>query len=303
MPFPACPSDLMASLLADGVPVRFRALGASMEPAIPGGGEVTVEPLEPAERIVRGAVVLARVGGRLLLHRVVDAEGDRVLLRGDALRVADPPVPRGDILGIVRSARAPGSARRLRFALRALWEGWTTPTTPALERRLATHLARAAAIRGAVPEWDGGWGRTLAGDLPEGAEVLVLGPGSPPPAGVGPFDAVVLPAYALLPRAARRIALLSALAATLRPGGTLALRPLPHRRGRSRREALLEAGRALFPLVWERGDRLAPYAAGTGVGEDWIFFHLFAEGEAEREMARAGFPSVTGKGGWLLAKA
>jgi hypothetical protein len=58
-----------------GLVGRFRAFGTSMEPVIPSGSRVTIEPVEP-ELIEVGDIVVAEVGGSTMVH-LVKAIDDR----------------------------------------------------------------------------------------------------------------------------------------------------------------------------------------------------------------------------------
>jgi hypothetical protein len=62
---------------------RFRAFGGSMEPVIPSGSRVTLEPVA-VERIDLGDIVMAQVGESTMLHLVkaVDRVGRRVEISG-----------------------------------------------------------------------------------------------------------------------------------------------------------------------------------------------------------------------------
>jgi hypothetical protein len=66
-----------------GLVGRFRAFGRSMEPVIPSGSRLTIEPID-RERIELGDIVLARVGEETMLHLVkaIDPEGRRVEISG-----------------------------------------------------------------------------------------------------------------------------------------------------------------------------------------------------------------------------
>jgi signal peptidase I len=114
MPVPPF-GDLCAALLAEGRTVRFRADGASMEPAIRDGDVVTVAPF--VGDVHRGDVLLYRTGGRLHAHRVVGPvrgakEGIRV--RGDAPGWEEERVPVADVLGRVETIERDGRAVPLR---------------------------------------------------------------------------------------------------------------------------------------------------------------------------------------------
>ncbi len=68
--------QLAARLRADER-VECRPSGNSMTPIIKSRQLVTVSPVDPAA-IRKGDVVLAKVGGRYLLHKVSALRGDRV---------------------------------------------------------------------------------------------------------------------------------------------------------------------------------------------------------------------------------
>jgi hypothetical protein len=50
---------------------------------------------------LRGRIVLVRIAGRWWLHRVVDEDGDRVLIAGDNGMV-DGWTPRAEVAGVLR---------------------------------------------------------------------------------------------------------------------------------------------------------------------------------------------------------
>ena len=123
--------ELFLDLLKAGHRARMRAHGASMLPTILPGAEVELEPrprhLEP------GDVVLARVGGRLVLHRLIARRpGGELLLKGDALGRPDAPLSGEAVLGraIRVSAGCPRDLRRGpgrwlgRAAAGASWLSW-----------------------------------------------------------------------------------------------------------------------------------------------------------------------------------
>ena len=92
--------ELVRTALAAG-PLELVAQGLSMRPALRPGDRVRLEARLPR----RGEIVLAIVGKRLVLHRVLRRRGEAWLLRGDARRCADGWISAGDILGVA-TARA-----------------------------------------------------------------------------------------------------------------------------------------------------------------------------------------------------
>jgi fructose-1,6-bisphosphatase/inositol monophosphatase family enzyme len=126
--------NIASELLARGCNVRFKAAGCSMHPTIADGETVILAAIQPID-LRAGDVVVARVGSRLVAHRIVSVTPEapapvRVVLRGDAAASCDPPVRPEDVLARVvavdRSGRqvVPGHAppagpiRRLRSATR-----------------------------------------------------------------------------------------------------------------------------------------------------------------------------------------
>jgi hypothetical protein len=59
-----------------GLAGRFRAVGTSMEPVIPSGSRVTIEPVD-VDTIELGDIVVAKVGDSTMLHLVKAIDVDR----------------------------------------------------------------------------------------------------------------------------------------------------------------------------------------------------------------------------------
>lgn len=99
---------LLASV-QEGKRPWMRARGHSMGPAIPDGAFVQLQP--PGD-LRRGDVVAALVPNRqLIIHRVLDVDGERVLLKGDALLRPDQWLQRDDVIAHVRRLRVDGRER------------------------------------------------------------------------------------------------------------------------------------------------------------------------------------------------
>lgn len=93
--------------LAEGQRVWMRFGGASMMPTLRPDDRVLIEPLDGSP--AAGDVLWCRVGGRNLVHRLVDVEGDTLVLLGDN-NTQPERVGRGMAKGrIVRVRRADGS--------------------------------------------------------------------------------------------------------------------------------------------------------------------------------------------------
>ena len=97
-------SELIAGSLRAGNEVRVRVAGSSMVPALWPGDELLVRALALAEPS-RGDLLMFVRDGRLCTHRLVDmldqADGARLITRGDAAPQFDPPVAPSEILGTV----------------------------------------------------------------------------------------------------------------------------------------------------------------------------------------------------------
>jgi uncharacterized repeat protein (TIGR01451 family) len=96
--------NLTRELLQKGVAVRFRALGASMSPAIRDGDMVQITPVI-VSKLRKDDIVLTKSHDGLRLHRLVraDADHDAFVTRGDCGQQDDLPVRANQILGVVRS--------------------------------------------------------------------------------------------------------------------------------------------------------------------------------------------------------
>jgi signal peptidase I len=119
--------EITAELLRRGSYIRFRAIGASMQPTIEDGELITVAPVAP-ESVKRGDILLYQNERGVFAHRVVGLQAHRPaedkdkdpstyllpsgekagmrgrvvpLLRGDASESYDPPVALQQILGRV----------------------------------------------------------------------------------------------------------------------------------------------------------------------------------------------------------
>ena len=87
--------------IAEGRAVRFRLKGDSMFPLIRNGrDEVVLYPCTK-EELVPMDVVLFRYRGKHLLHRILQREGERLLLQGDGSFIAKEECTTNDVIGKV----------------------------------------------------------------------------------------------------------------------------------------------------------------------------------------------------------
>lgn len=88
--------------LQRGETIQFRPRGNSMQPKVPDGALVTVEPVDNKMDILVDDVVLCRVKGKDYLHRVESAEDDQSrFLIGNMRGFTNGWTPRKNVFGRV----------------------------------------------------------------------------------------------------------------------------------------------------------------------------------------------------------
>ena len=107
---------LIRDALGAGGEMWVSGSGGSMHPTIRHADPVLLAPLGRGVR--RGQVVLVPLGQRLMLHRVVDIQGDIVLTRGDARQRNDAPLPRRDVVARALAVRRQSGVTTLVLTLR-----------------------------------------------------------------------------------------------------------------------------------------------------------------------------------------
>ena len=129
------PEDLDEALFLDALRMGHRvhtvASGRSMLPWILPGSRLLIEPPPFASPpLSPGDLILARAGGCLRLHRLIEQRSDgAVILKGDSVLRRDPPVAREHLYGRVVAIEG-----RL----------WTRFPLGGLHRRAAALMARAS---------------------------------------------------------------------------------------------------------------------------------------------------------------
>ncbi|HUS63502.1 MAG TPA: S24/S26 family peptidase [Kofleriaceae bacterium] len=94
----------LAARLRAGLGAELELRGFSMTPGLRDGDHLQVAPL--GERLPSpGEILVARLGTRLVTHRLVAVAGGRATLRGDACRRDDPPIETSSLLGRVVAVR------------------------------------------------------------------------------------------------------------------------------------------------------------------------------------------------------
>lgn len=115
----------VVELLKEGREVTIPSKGFSMLPFIRGERDLVV--LERADDIKPGDIVLFRLDGRYILHRVMDADGALVETMGDGILQTRESCPRkqvyGRAVGILRDGkrRVDPNGRWQRFWVGAWW--------------------------------------------------------------------------------------------------------------------------------------------------------------------------------------
>ena len=89
----------IASLIEEGIKVKFNPTGSSMHPFINGNMDSVV--LVPPEDIRKGDAVLAKTGDIYVLHRITRLNGDEITLMGDGNICGMEKCKRADIIALV----------------------------------------------------------------------------------------------------------------------------------------------------------------------------------------------------------
>lgn len=96
-------------MLREGREVEFRPKGSSMLPFI--RGDVDSVVLVRKYSVEAGDIVLARVGSRYILHRVIRVEGEKITMMGDGNVRGTESCTAADVLGtVVQIVRPSGKA-------------------------------------------------------------------------------------------------------------------------------------------------------------------------------------------------
>ena len=97
-------------MLREGREVEFRPKGSSMLPFL--RGDVDSVVLVRKDSVEAGDIVLARVGTRYILHRVIRVEGEKITMMGDGNVRGTESCTAADVLGtVVQIVRPSGKAR------------------------------------------------------------------------------------------------------------------------------------------------------------------------------------------------
>ncbi len=109
------PEPLVLDLLADGISVEIPVTGGSMSPNVRSADVLTLAPIGNRPVHLGDVVAFARPDGRLVVHRVIALDAERLRTRGDAASKADASIAREILLGRVEKIHRRG--RRARWGL------------------------------------------------------------------------------------------------------------------------------------------------------------------------------------------
>ena len=93
--------------IAEGHSVQFRLKGLSMSPLIRNGKDIVVLRPCSKEELRPMDVVLFRHGNKHLLHRIIERQGDKLLIKGDGSFVAKERCTVDDVIGKVQAVVRP----------------------------------------------------------------------------------------------------------------------------------------------------------------------------------------------------
>lgn len=122
-----------AALMAEGREVSFTPLGYSMNPFIKGGKDSVTLKKMPSAAV--GDIVLVRLPGHYVLHRVIRVEGEQLTLMGDGNLQGTESCTQADVMGTVTAIQK--GRRTIRPGSGHLWHA-----TPKLFRRYILAIYR-----------------------------------------------------------------------------------------------------------------------------------------------------------------
>lgn len=97
------PNDILlpefAKLIAEGKQVQFTPSGVSMRPFIEGNHDSVT--LAHPDALTKGDIVLAKVGARFVLHRIIHIQDNHIILQGDGNLQGEEHCTTNDVIGKV----------------------------------------------------------------------------------------------------------------------------------------------------------------------------------------------------------
>ena len=92
--------SIVRDILLEGDNVTVAVNGQSMLPFFRSGSAVTLRPIT-AEDYKKYAVVFADAGGRFVIHRIINIEGNKVTLLGDGNIYGTETMPKDRVYGVI----------------------------------------------------------------------------------------------------------------------------------------------------------------------------------------------------------
>ena len=92
--------SVVRDILLEGENVTVAVNGQSMLPFFRSGSAVTLRPIT-TEDYKKYAVVFADAGGRFVIHRIINIDGDKVTLLGDGNIYGTETMPKDRVYGVI----------------------------------------------------------------------------------------------------------------------------------------------------------------------------------------------------------
>ena len=97
--------SVVRDILLEGDDVTIAVNGQSMLPFFRSGSKVTLRPIK-AEDYKKYAVVFADAGGRFVIHRIINIEGQMVTLLGDGNYNGTETMPKDRVYGVIDCSKS-----------------------------------------------------------------------------------------------------------------------------------------------------------------------------------------------------
>ena len=97
--------SVVRDILLEGGDVTIAVNGQSMLPFFRSGSKVTLRPIK-AEDYKKYAVVFADAGGRFVIHRIINIEGQMVTLLGDGNYNSTETMPKDRVYGVIDCSKS-----------------------------------------------------------------------------------------------------------------------------------------------------------------------------------------------------
>ena len=91
-------------LLSEGKSVELRIYGGSMRPYLRGdGSEAIVASSFSSDELKRGTIVIFRYRGKYICHRIIERNGEQLVIQGDGVIKNQEHAMVTDVIGVVRT--------------------------------------------------------------------------------------------------------------------------------------------------------------------------------------------------------